>query len=111
MTDRAKTIKALECCVANCKKDCPYWGHCHHDPEGVSLQFLEDALELLREQEPVKPIFDEQDVSGRCGVCGHALNHQSMVGNVLVDEWFGYCPRCGRKVNWNDGSGEGTFCS
>lgn len=58
------------------------------------------ALTLLAEQEPVKPIFDEEHVSGRCGACGHALSHQSMVDGILVDEWYQYCPRCGRKVAW-----------
>lgn len=94
MTDRAKTIKALECCVANCKKDCPYWGHCHHDPEGVSLQFLEDALELLREQEPIEPIVvrvNELDSLFRCGGCGAYVLFRKQK----------YCHACGRKVDWN----------
>lgn len=77
-----------------------------HDHEDLPIarirtDRLTDILALLREQEPVKPIFDEEDVSGRCGVCGHPLTHQSMIGDVLVDEWFQYCPICGRKVDWN----------
>ena len=94
--DREKLIRGLECCAEmNCGADCPYL-----TAGGCRVKVLEDAISLLREQEPVKPIFDEEDVSGRCGACGHALMHQSMVGDVLVDEWFQYCPRCGKKVKW-----------
>ena len=104
MTDREKVIKGIRCCMAISQvmrmcEECPYRNiakcYCCEGVLGA------DALALLREQEPVKPIFDEEDVSGRCGVCGHALTHQSMVGDVLVDEWFQYCPICGRKVDWN----------
>ena len=58
------------------------------------------AIDLLKE-EPVKPIFDELDVSGACGNCGHTLTHQKMIGeNVLFEERYDYCPACGRKVLW-----------
>lgn len=66
-----------------------------------SILFRFWQMGWLKEQEPMKPIFDEKDVSGRCGVCGHALTHQSMVDDVLVEEWFQYCPLCGTKVDWN----------
>ena len=97
MRDRETVLKALEHCSRRLGcNTCPYDHGC-----GRQSLLLEDAAKLLKEQEPVKPIFDEEDVSGRCGVCGHALTHQSMVGEVLVDEWFQYCPICGRKVDWN----------
>lgn len=65
------------------------------------IEFAHDALVLLKEQEPVEPnvIIDTLV----CGNCGTRLERQSMVGdNILVAERFEYCPRCGRKVKWND---------
>ena len=51
----------------------------------------EMAEELLKEQEPVKPIrintnFEQ---SWKCGECGG-----------LVNTHFKYCPYCGREVKW-----------
>ena len=58
------------------------------------------AIELL-EEKPIKPIFDELDVSGACGNCGHELTYQKMIGdNVLFEERYDYCPACGRRVLW-----------
>lgn len=95
MPDQKKIELLKQCLSASCRgfRTCPY--------SDTEWDAIKTVLELLAEQEPVKPIFDEEDVSGRCGVCGHALTYQSMVGNVLVDEWFQYCPICGRKVDWN----------
>lgn len=96
MPDREKTISSLTTLIEGRETE-EGW-----EPVMIPLYVVRDALALLREQEPVKPIFDEEDVSGRCGVCGHELTHQSMVGEVLVDEWYQYCPNCGRKVKWDD---------
>ena len=66
----------------------------HHEIVGA-------AIDLLKAQEPVKPIFDELSVTGACGNCGHELTYQKMIGeNVLFEERYDYCPRCGRKVLW-----------
>ena len=106
MPDREKVIRALEmhasgiCNVltTNGKEYCPYW----ENTDNCMVQLLKDALELLKAQEPVKPIFDELDVSGACGNCGHALTYQKMFGeNVLFEEQYKYCPECGRKVLWD----------
>lgn len=57
----------------------------------------------LKEQEPVEPIktkklfliFDSEIANDAfyCGNCRHELDH--------CEKW-GYCPRCGKKVKWND---------
>ena len=49
----------------------------------------EDAIALLREQEPVPPKFDA--FSALCGNCGGVLD---------VAEPDPYCPFCGRAVKW-----------
>lgn len=57
----------------------------------VRLDIIEKALALLKEQEPVKPIWinTNYEQSCKCGNCGG-----------LVNTHFKYCPRCGRLVKW-----------
>ena len=64
-----------------------------NDPERA-VNTLTDALELLKEQEPVKP---EQEHSGGgttwwnvCGACRTAINPNDK-----------YCHECGRAIDWN----------
>ena len=105
--DRDKVIKGLECCLRGSDwekmcDECPYeateeekrqadWD-CHLD------QLRQDALTLLKEQTPVKPVksklswehgynWDIWD----CGYCGSQLRSDA-----------NYCDRCGHKVNWDD---------
>ena len=61
------------------------------DYKGV-MEYIDDALELLKEQEAVEPIppTDESDL-WRCGNCNHQLfrcTHQR------------HCEMCGRRVKW-----------
>lgn len=96
MPDRGKVIKGLECCSADNRKcnRCPYdpdtdeavWeGNCTKD-------LVHDALELLEEREPVKPIRFTL-MYWRCGNCRREIDKYK--GDV-------YCPKCGRKVAWDD---------
>ena len=63
-------------------------------------EMAEDALALIREQEPVEPKWiaykddlTEQDFKvPTCGICGTYIGY----GDTL------YCPRCGRAVKWDD---------
>lgn len=100
MPDREKVIKGLECCIiyVNCGANggCPY-------KTGVDEKCLEtvmkDALAMLKAQEPVKPVVDID--TWKCGNCGHALEHQQLLGdNVLLHEQYDYCPMCGKAVKW-----------
>ena len=68
----------------------------HHSKDGEEINkakdrcdAVEDALSLLKEHEPVKPI--ERNGFYYCGSCRYALmtNHQK------------YCSDCGKKVKWN----------
>lgn len=58
----------------------------------VRLDIIEDAIDLLKAQEPVKPIRFTL-MYWRCGNCRRE-----------IDKYEGdmYCPRCGRKVKWDD---------
>ena len=90
MTDREKVIKGLECCnTPNNHEECPYNGAEHYNI--CTHQLLNDAIKLLKAQEPVEPV---QDMVGDalfwvCGSCGH---------DVSSSDW--YCANCGRAVKW-----------
>lgn len=67
----------------------------------------DDALDLLREQEPVEPeirtaktsILFEGDCEisvAYCGCCGFVIEQQTEGG-----EGWKYCPCCGRMVKWD----------
>lgn len=60
-----------------------------NDPERA-VNTLTDALELLKEQEPVKP--KPVHNSSRWFVCG-----QCDCSITMEDK---FCPRCGREVKW-----------
>ena len=92
---REDVIKALECCQSNqigglgCDR-CP---NLHtEDCEGLLHHF---ALELLKAQEPVKPVFERQFMSDielyDCGKCGTSLGAKGIAK---------YCMKCGQEVEW-----------
>lgn len=60
MTDREKVIKGLECCMAEkiCASKCPYKGQCD-DGGYYYSKAIEDALSLLKAQEPRVLTLDE----------------------------------------------------
>lgn len=108
MADREKVIKGLECCFdyyeAQCEK-CPYqateeekkivdWD-CHHD----DLQ--RDALELLKEQEPVKAVADGED-SYMCNNCGTVIGWAEWEPGGIEEVKYKFCPHCGRAVKWDE---------
>lgn len=94
MNNPEKVIKGLECChesfsdLKGCQV-CPYEKICYHDRACDQLLF--DALVLLKEQEPVKPIWinTNYERSCKCGECG-----------ALINTFFKYCHECGRAVKW-----------
>ena len=93
-----KVTNGLECCKIPFTKcyngGCPYF-----ENEGCKARLKGDALELLKAQEPVKPVLDID--TWTCGNCGHTLEHQKLLGdNVLLHEQYDYCPMCGKKVKW-----------
>lgn len=58
------------------------------------------AIELLKEQEAVTPYIDIDEA--KCPICKVKLTRQELLGdNVLYEDFFDYCPHCGRKVKWD----------
>lgn len=104
MTKLEKVINALEChrkrsvCVNDEGKVCPYFSD-----EDCYLRLTDDALELLKEREAVKPYmdYDGQDV-WRCGECGNSLIHPSYYDcDNDAKNFIRYCSHCGRAVKWD----------
>lgn len=95
MPDREKVIKALECCLkesdhlySNPCNDCPYRGK-----ECID-RMKTDALELLKEQEPIKPKSKvrhgaNSQIQHWCGNCMVMLHGKPK-----------FCPNCGKAVKW-----------
>ena len=104
MTDREKVIKALRNHVVQndvgCQ-GCPYfedrkvYGH-----DWCTTVMAQDILELLKEQETVKPVLDEQ--TGRIWLCGNCGTYVGFEDNDPHDpnEFDKYCRECGKPVLW-----------
>ena len=61
---------------------------------------VKDALELLKEQEPIKPIAQGDD-SYLCDNCGETVGWEELSLYGLDKVKYKYCPECGRKVQWD----------
>ena len=99
MPDREKVIKGLEMCEKEGTAEeicynCPYFGRQRDGATMCITGLMQDALALLREQEPVKP-YDNPLGYYRCGNCGTHVHKYT--------EQDQYCPICGRKVKWEEG--------
>lgn len=94
--DLEKVIKGLECCTKEgiCSLDCPYVNTSPMADGKCITAVQADALTLLKEQEPVKPILKRE---GRnkyynyyvCPRCNE---------EVVYDQ--NYCSECGAKFIW-----------
>lgn len=89
MSDREKYIDILSKAAKTAKE------FNEDTPIKISLECVEDILELLKEQEAVEPIkpIDKDDHTFMCSNCKGEL----FCGDVLRDN---FCPTCGRRVKW-----------
>ena len=56
-------------------------------------------LKLLKEQEAVKPVVNQDEWV--CGCCGLVVEQQRMIHpGAIFHDFFEYCPHCGKKVDW-----------
>ena len=72
------------------------WPHFHSDSEVQNI--AKSAMELLKEQEAVKPIAKEDDTY-EC-ICSAVVGWDELDANGMVQMRFNYCPFCGRVVKW-----------
>lgn len=97
---REKVINGLECCLGDTRADlpnlcriCPY-AHGSYATQTCVKKLRKDALDLLKEQEPVEPVFDAGD--------GKTIG-QFLCGKCHAKIGFGhphFCLYCGRAVKW-----------
>lgn len=65
----------------------------------IDADTAEGILAMLKEQEAAKPYIDIDEA--KCPICKVKLTRQELLGeDVLFEDFFDYCPRCGRKVEW-----------
>jgi len=104
MPDREKVIGLLQ-------ETAEYFRECRNNASFASkaenhfweLQnAVNEAVELLKEQEAVEPTF-KQDNDGifvwACGSCGAYMYH-IYEGIDKAKEYAKYCRQCGKKVKW-----------
>jgi len=128
MIDKEKVIMGLECCIPrNCtcqyKQEpiCPYIERCQKkdytalqrdalfllkeqqkEIENLkqTAQNMMEGICLLKEQEAVKPVRDEQ--TGWLWLCGNCGSYVGFEDNDPHDpnEFDKYCRECGRPILW-----------
>lgn len=113
MVDCEKVIKGFECCSVMMHDLGPEEKSCGICPykdvqteEQIDLGGIEciaalhdDALALLKEQEPLEPIYNEEkygDYLPRCGKCEETLPSNTWYGKV------NFCHCCGQAVKWDE---------
>ena len=96
MADRDKIIKGLQAHFSgNCEKNvCPYWEYYK-----CAEMLLIDVLELLKEQEAMKPIYNEQKYGDHLLHCG---NCEKVLSSIVLYGKVNFCHYCGQAVKWND---------
>ena len=93
MADREKVVKGIQCRLELKCNECPYTFDDDVCDDCDSL-FL-DVLELLKEQEEVKPKSKSRhgecpQIVYRCGNC-----------NEILYRHYKHCPACGKAVKWD----------
>lgn len=94
MTDREKVVSEFERCIGSFSSA--------DTSDEYFMCVCNRVLELLKEQEAVKPIVDQCALplttytvqfikKYYCGIC-----HEEITGNNV------YCHKCGRKVKWDE---------
>lgn len=71
------------------------------DYQIVDLSLLKDALELLKEQEAVKPKYNARTNWYECGNCHYSMTSGMHCRSELIPATkVRYCANCGFPVNW-----------
>ena len=101
MIDREKVIKGLEETEIMLKQAVDRGGEMAVMGAFKCYNHVSDALSLLKEREPVKPV-DQGDGSYICDNCGETVGWEELDVFGIDPVKYKYCPGCGRKVKWDD---------
>lgn len=89
MINRTSVIKGLEDSLAN--QSCGYIDGVG-EVYAVSGEDLQNAITLLKEQEPVKPANIRWEAGINGGNCPKCMN--------WIQRFYNYCPFCGKGMEW-----------
>lgn len=80
---------------------CPYDYDCDVDEE-VAVRLLNDAIALLKAQEPVMVEERAGTNTINCPKCGQQFARVGRDESIYLDtdEEPNYCPKCGQAVKW-----------
>lgn len=86
-----------ECVGRDCDRDC---GKCDLVMDrDIILEAYDEVLKSLNSKECITPYIDIDEA--KCPVCKVRLTRQELLGDdVLFEDFFEFCPDCGRKVEW-----------
>ena len=101
-----KVKKGLESCSGRGGECiyCPY--DTDEEDEDCRVNLDLDILGLLKEKQPLRPVWDNEPISGRvvwfCPNCNEAIDKFAFGRNLSIT----HCPYCGQALDWKDGDGE-----
>ena len=91
--DREKIEAELDAIVDECRE-------CDYVRFAVVVEHCTNILAMLKEPEAIKPYIDIDEA--KCPVCKVKLTRQELLGDdILFEDFFDYCPHCGKVVKWN----------
>lgn len=62
------------------------------------MDHVEWGYEKIEKTRKVEPKLIDNE--WKCGKCGHPLECQRLLNNILHLDRYNYCPNCGRAVKW-----------
>ena len=92
MNEQEKREKAIRVLEGNYKNFV-----LRHNRELVTVN---EILNLLKAQEPVKPTEPDEDNMVCCGACGSPVGYEVLEPSGMDYVRYNYCPNCGRAVKW-----------
>ena len=94
MTDRGTVINVLNAAI-----DTAFAANC--ELAKVPVDVAVHAVDMLKEQEPVKP-YSQGDDSFGCGNCGGVVGWDELACSGSESVKYKYCPECGKAVLWDE---------
>lgn len=93
MIDKEKVIKAFRTRIIS---DSEEW-----DTVEIPVDEAVQILELLKEQDPVKPHYNARTNWYECGACHYSMTSGMHCKGELIPAYkANYCAKCGKGVMW-----------
>jgi len=70
------------------------------DYNGI-IEYIDDAIDLLKEQEADKPHYNPRSNWYECGACRYSMTSGMHCRSELIPAYkVGFCAKCGKAVKW-----------